>query len=86
MNLYLYNTADKTSLLKLEDVLSYTDSQVVTASGVYAPLAEGWELSKTPDCAQTLRADWHRNNPDTATRLEELEALMAELLFGGDGV
>lgn len=84
MTLYLYDTADMNAVLKLEDVLSYTDSRVVTANGIYAPLAEGWELSETEDCAGTLRADWRRDHPSTESRLEDVEILLAELLFGGD--
>ena len=85
MELYLYRTADKAVVMKLEKVLDYTDREVRTDDGVYGPLAEGLELSETADCAGTLRADWRRNHPDNETRLEELETLMAELLFGGDG-
>lgn len=85
MKLYVYDIAAKSVVLELEDVLSYTDARVVTAKGVYGPLAEGCELSETADCAGTLRADWRRENPGTESRLNDLELLMAELLFGGDG-
>ena len=84
MKLYLYDTASKAVVLELEDVLSYTDTRVVTAEGIYGPLAEGYELSETADCAGTLRADWRQENPGTESRINDLEALMAELLFGGD--
>ena len=84
MKLYLYDTASKSVALELEDVLSYTDTRVETADGVYSPLAEGYELSRTADCSETLRADWRRDNPTAESRLEDMEALVAELLFGGD--
>jgi len=86
MNLYLYDTGSGRVLLELEDVVSYTDREVVTAQGIYGPLADGLELSGTPDAAGTLRADWRRDYPTQEARLEELETLMAELLFGGGGV
>ena len=53
-------------------------------SVVYAPLAEDCELSSKVDCSETLRADWRAAHPSDKTRIEELEALMAELLFGGE--
>lgn len=85
MKLYLYNIERKTPVLTLEDAVSYTANQVVTADGtVYGPFAEDCELSATEDCAGTLRADWRRDHPTAETRLEELEALMAGLLFGGE--
>lgn len=84
MELYLYDTASKKVLLKIEDVYSYTADTVVTASGVYGPLAEGTELSATPDCGETLRASWRADNPGAEQRVEDLELLVAELLFGGE--
>lgn len=87
MELYLYDTGSKAVLLELEDVASYTDNQVVMEDGaVYSPLAENCELSSLPDCSETLRADWRQNNPSAETRIEELELLMATLLFGGETV
>lgn len=84
MELYLYQTETGAVVAKIEDVRSYTDCQVVTDQGVYAPLAEGCELSALEDCSQTLRANWRERHPSAEQRLEELEAMMAELLFGGD--
>lgn len=85
MKLYLYNIETKTPVLAIENAVSYTDTQAVTADGtVYGPFADGCELSATEDCAGTLRADWRQGHPDTETRMDELEALMAELLFGGE--
>ena len=86
MTLYLYTKGEAKPRLTLENVLSYTDSVVVTTEGVYAPLAEDCELSETADCTGTLREDYRRDNPGVENRLEELEALMAELLFGGEAV
>ena len=84
MKLYLYELSSKKVLLELEQVKSYTDCEVVTEEGIYAPLAEDCELSSLPDCSETLRADWKQDNPSVDIRIEELEALMASLLFGGD--
>lgn len=87
MKLYLYDTGSKAVLLELEDVTFYTDNRVVTADGaVYSPLAENCELSSLPDCSETLRADWRQDNPSAVARIEELEALVAALLFGGEAV
>ena len=38
---------------------------------------------ETADCSETLRADWRRDHPSAEERMEELEALVAGLLFGG---
>ena len=84
MKLYLYDTATKAVMLELENVLSYSDREIVTAERLYSPLADGVELSSTADCAETLRADWKQNYPAPEERIEELETLMAEILFGGD--
>lgn len=87
MTLYLYRTGAQTPEQTLEQVASYTADQVVTEDGtIFGPLAEGYELSETADCAGTLRAAWRTANPSPEQRLEDLEDLMAELLFGGDGV
>ena len=51
---------------------------------VYSPLAADCELSSKADCSETLRADWHAAHPDDKTRIEELEELVAELLYGGE--
>ena len=51
---------------------------------IYSPLAADCELSSKADCSETLRADWRAAHPDDKTRIEELEALVAELLYGGE--
>ncbi|MBE6995181.1 MAG: hypothetical protein E7429_00380 [Ruminococcaceae bacterium] len=84
MNLYLYNTETRQVVTEMQDVLSYTDSRVVTANGVFAPLAPWTELSSRADCSETLRADWKNENPSPADRMAELEDLLAELIYGGD--
>lgn len=84
MKLYLYDTGSGKVLLEMDGVLSYTADQVVTEEGVFAPLAEGCELSSLPECSETLRADWREAYPSQGARLEEVEALVAALLFGGD--
>ena len=87
MNLYLYKTGESEPMLEMEDVISYTADQVTTADGgVCGPFAEDCELSTLPDCSETLRADWREAYPSQESRLEELEALVAELLFGGEAV
>ena len=84
MDLYLYKTGTAVPLLVIENVISYTADQAVTADGaVCGPFAGDCELSETADCAGTLRADWRAANPSQERRIEDLEALMAELLFGG---
>lgn len=83
MTLYLYRIGEATPVLEIEDVVSYTADQVVTAEGtVYGPFAGDCELSETPDCTGTLRAGWRWEHPSAETRLEELESLMADMLFG----
>lgn len=85
MTLYLYKVGTKTPVLTIEQVQSYTADRVTTTDGtVYSPLAEDCELSSLSDCSQALRAAWREANPTAQTRLEELEALMAALLFGGE--
>lgn len=87
MTLYLYKTGMCVPELSIENVASYTDREVVTADGqVLGPLAENVELSETADCTGTLRARWREANPSQERRIEDLEALVAELLFGGEGV
>lgn len=84
MELYLYRIGEAAPLMKMEKVVSYTADQAVTADGTfYGPFAGDYELSATPDCAGTLRADWEQEHPSTEMRLEELESLMADMLFGG---
>jgi len=86
MNLYLYRLGESTPLLEIKDVANYTADAVVTESGeTYAPLAEDCELSSVPECTETLRADWRKRCPSQETRLEELEELVAALMFGGEG-
>ena len=86
MTLYLYKTGTNVPVLTIEDVQSCTADAVTAADGtVYAPLAEDCELSSKADCSETLRADWREEYPDEGTRLDELEMLVAELLFGGEG-
>lgn len=84
MKLYLYHILTKKILLEIDGVVSYTADQVQTNEGIYGPLAEDCELSSLLDCSETLRADWKRDNPTADIRIEELETLMASLLFGGD--
>lgn len=84
MTLYLYDKSSGRLVREIQNVLSYTDQSVTTAAAEYGPLAEGLELSATADCAGTLRADYRRDYPTTESRLEDLEALVAELLFGGE--
>ena len=86
MKLYVYDTASGKILLELNNVCSYTDMEVITEMGLYGPLAEGCELSRTKDCTETLRADWRVANPPMESRLEDLESLLADLLYGGETV
>lgn len=87
MTLYLYQTGTTLPILTMEQVASYTADSVTCADGViFGPFAEGCELSSLEDCSEILRADWRTAHPSETTRLEELEALMAELLFGGESV
>lgn len=90
MTLYLYRIGTAAPLLRLERVQSYTAERVTALDEmgnavVYAPLAEDCELSSKPDCSEALRAAWREANPDGKTRLDELEELVAALLYGGEG-
>ena len=85
MILYLYKIGTDTPVLTVENARSYTADSILTADGaVYAPLAEGYELSGKSDCSETLRADDRASHPTQETRLDELEMLVAALLFGGE--
>ena len=87
MELYLYSTGTKTPVLTIKNAVSYTDVQAVAADGtVYGPFADSCELSSLPDCSETLRAAWRQDHPSAERRIEELETLMAALLFGGEAV
>ena len=89
MTLYLYKTGTSAPVLTIENAQSYT-ADAVTALNTdgmavtYAPLAADCELSSKADCSETLRAAWRAANPDNRTRIEELEELVAELLYGGE--
>ena len=86
MTLYLYEIGTAKPVLTVENARSYTADSVTAADGtVYAPLAEGYELSGKADCSETLRADYRAAYPAQETRLEELEELVAVLMFGGEG-
>lgn len=86
MILYLYKIGTDTPVLTVENTRSYTADSILAGDGaVYAPLAEDYELSGKADCSETLRADWRKRCPSQETRLEELEELVAALLFGGEG-
>lgn len=85
MELYLYRLGETTPLLEIEDVVEYTADAVITGSGEsYGPMAEDCELSGKADCSETLRADYRAAYPTQETRLEELEELVAALMFGGE--
>ena len=87
MTLYLYKIGTTVPVLTLKDVMSYTNQRVTAADGtVYAPLAGDCELSLTADCTGTLRADWQAENPTSESRIEEMEMLLAGLLFGGEAI
>lgn len=87
MTLYIYKAGTMVPVLTIEDAADYTADSVTEENGrVYAPLAEGYELSSLPDCSETLRADWRAGHPSTETRMEELEALVATLVFGGEAL
>ena len=91
MTLYLYKTGTHIPLLTVENVQGYTADRITALdpegnSVTYAPLGEDCELSGKADCSETLRADWRESNPSQERRIEELEDLMAEMLFGGENV
>lgn len=86
MTLYLYEIGTAKPVLTVENAQSYTADSVAAVDGtVYAPLAEGYELSGKADCSETLRADYRAAHPAQETRLEELEEIVAALMFGGEG-
>ena len=94
MTLYVYKIGTDTPALTVENAQSYTADSILAADGaVYAPLAEGYELSGRADCSQTLRANYRTAHPTQETHyglpvvdksLEELEELVAALMFGGE--
>lgn len=86
MTLYLYEIGTDQPVLTVENAQSYTADSVTAADGtVYAPLTEGYELSGKVNCSETLRADYRAAHPTQETRLEELEELVAAMIFGGEG-
>lgn len=87
MMLYLYKTGTAVPALTIEKAVSYTADRAETEDGtVYGPFAGDCELSSLADCSEALRAKWRREHPSAEERVEELEALVAGLLFGGEGV
>ncbi len=85
MTLYLYKTGTNAPAMTIENVTSYTDNEARTEKGaVYGPFESDVELSSLPDCSEALRSAWRRAHPSQEERMEELEALMAGLLFGGE--
>lgn len=89
MTLYLYRIGSAVPVLTIENVQGYTAERVMALDEagnavVYTPLAEDCELSRKADCSEALRAAYRAAHPDEKTRLEELEALVAELLYGGE--
>lgn len=85
MTLYLYKIGTATPLMTMKEVAAYTaDSAELSDGTIYGPFAENCELSGRADCSETLRADWRDAHPSEQTRIEELEALVAELLFGAE--
>ena len=86
MTLYVYKIGTNIPVLTVENAQSYTADSVTAEDGaVYKPLAEDYELSGKADCSETLRADYRAAYPTQETRLEELETIVAALLFGGEG-
>lgn len=90
MTLYLYRIGSAVPVLTIENVQGYTAERVTALDEagnavVYTPLAADCELSSRPDCSEALRAAWREANPDGETRLDELEELVAALLYGGEG-
>ena len=89
MTLYLYRIGTEVPILTIENVQNYTADSVTAKNAegnpiVYSPLAADCELSSKADCSETLRADYRAAHPTQETRLEELETLVAALLFGGE--
>lgn len=83
MTLYLYRIGTSTPILTLEQVESYTADSVTTQDGtVYAPLAEDCELSSKIDCSETLREQHRKLYPSNQDRLNELENILATILYG----
>ena len=90
MTLYLYRVGTAETVLTIQNVQSYTAEQVTALNedgtmNFYSSLAEDCELSSRADCTETLRADYRAAHPMQETRINELEALVAELLYGGEG-
>lgn len=85
MTLYLYRVGTSIPVLTMEQVADYSANHVTLADGsVYSPLADDCELSSLADCSETLREAWRESHPSDETRIEELEALVAALLYGGE--
>ena len=84
LTLYLYKIGTNVSVLTVENAQSYTADSVTVADGtVYAPLAEGYELSSKTDCSETLRADY-RAKPTQLDRIESqvtYTAMMTDTLM-----
>lgn len=85
MDLYLYRIGTQTPMACVKNAAYYTADAVIAEDGtVYGTFADDCELSSREDCTETLRADWQEEHPTEQKRIEELEALIAYLLYGGD--
>lgn len=83
MTLYLYKASTSNPVLRIRNAVSYTDNQVLTDDGtIYGPFAPDVEISSLSDCSEALRAAWRAAHPSAEQRVNELEDLVAELLFG----
>lgn len=89
MKLYVYHVGTCVPTLTIEDVVSWTSNKIVTADGtIYGPLAEDVELSETPDCIGTLRADWEASHPSFNADIAALKSViyLSRLQLAGEAV
>lgn len=87
MTLYVYKIGTNIPVLTVENAQSYTADSVTAADGaIYRPLADDCELSGKADCSEdSAGPNYRAAHPTQETRLDELEELVASLMFGGEG-
>ena len=86
--MYLYRLGETTPLLEIKDVAELHGRRRDVTRIRRDLRAAGGGLRvvlRAGTATETLRADYRAAHPTQETRLEELEELVAALLFGGEG-
>ena len=84
--LYLYNKYNKELLLTVEGTMCSADRIIDSQDGGTIGFGDEVEVSSLPDLSEELRKQYREDNPTPEDRLELVEEIMAQILFGGDSL